>query len=180
LIVLDTLAPAERTAFVLHDMFAVPFEDVGLIVGRSPAAARQLASRARRRVHGASTDAAPGLVRQRELVEAFLAASRAGDFGALLEVLDPNAELRADPAVARMGAAELVRGATAVARVFAGRAEAARLALVNGVPGAVWAQGGQPRVVFSFAVADEKIASIAMLADPAYLAAADLEYLEAS
>jgi RNA polymerase sigma factor (sigma-70 family) len=179
LIVLDTLAPAERTAFVLHDMFGVPFEDVGLIVGRSPAAARQLASRARRRVRGAPAEADAADSRQREVVEAFLAASRAGDFQALLDLLDPDAELRADAAAAEMGAAELVRGAHGVAKTFAGRARAARLALVDGVPGLVWAQGGQPRVAFAFAFADGKISSITLRADPGHLSELDLEFLSA-
>jgi RNA polymerase sigma factor (sigma-70 family) len=182
LIVLDTLAPAERTAFVLHDMFGVPFEDVGAIVGRSPAAARQLASRARRRVRGASAEGDASISRQRQVVEAFLAASRAGDFDALLELLDPDAELRSDAAALQMGgvAPELVRGAAAVAETFAGRARAARVALIDGVPGLVWAQGGQPRVVFSFAMQDGKIAGIALLADPEYLGGIDLEYLDPS
>src|SRR5438067_1495687 len=118
LVVLDTLAPAERVAFVLHDVFAVPFEEIAAIVGRSPAAARQLASRARRRVRGAATAPDADLTRQREVVDAFLAASRAGDFDALLAVLDPDVVLRADRAAVQAGAAREVRGAAAVAHTF--------------------------------------------------------------
>jgi RNA polymerase sigma factor (sigma-70 family) len=179
LIVLDTLAPAERTAFVLHDMFAVPFEDIGPIVGRSAAAARQLASRARRRVRGASPEADPGLTRQRELVAAFLAASRAGDFQALLDLLDPGAEARTDAAAAAIGTAVLARGGVAVASAFSGRAQAARLALIDGLPGAVWAQGGEVRVLFRFAISAGRIRSISLVADPAELQSAEVEYLSA-
>src|SRR5712692_3270342 len=122
LLVLETLAPAERLAFVLHDMFAVPFDEIAPMVGRSPAAARQLASRARRRVQGAATVPDTDRVRQREVVGAFLAASRGGDFAALLALLDPDVGLRADPEAVRVGAAKEVRGATAVANTFSGRA----------------------------------------------------------
>src|SRR4051794_17803811 len=177
LVVLDTLAPAERLAFVLHDLFDVPFDEIAPIVGRSPAAARQLASRARRRVQGAEADdAGPG--RRREVVTAFLAASRNGEFGALLELLDPEAVLRADPAAVRMGAAAEVRGAAAVASTFSGRARAARAALVDGVPGAVWAVGGRPTVVFAFAIEDGRVSAIELLADPDRLAAFDVQFLE--
>jgi RNA polymerase sigma-70 factor, ECF subfamily len=170
LVVLDTLAPAERVAFVLHDLFGVPFEDIAPVVGRSPAATRQLASRARRRVQGASTQADVDRTRQREVVRAFLAASRGGDFGALLALLDPDVVLRADGAAQRMGAAAEVRGAPAVAETFKGRAQAARLALVDGAAGAVWSQGGTPRVVFAFTTAGSRIVAIDLLADPARLA----------
>src|SRR5436305_2614807 len=144
LVVLDTLAPAERLAFVLHDMFAVPFDEIAPIVGRSPAAARQLASRARRRVQGpaAAPDADPG--RQREVVDAFLAASRGGDFDALLALLDPDVVLRADGTAVRAGAPGEARGAVAVAGTFSGRARVAQPALVDGMAGAVWAPGGRP------------------------------------
>src|SRR2546425_4072347 len=143
LVVLETLAPAERLAFVLHDMFAVPFDEIATIVGRSPAAARQLASRARRRVQGAT---APDVdrARQRAVVDAFLAASRGGDFAALLAVLDPDVVLRADPTAGRMGATAEGRGAKAVAQAFKGRAQAAQPALVNGAAGLVWVAGGEP------------------------------------
>ncbi len=155
LVVLETLAPAERVAFVLHDMFDLPFDEIAPIVGRSAAAARQLASRARRRVQGATTTRGADVARQRQLVDAFLAASRGGDFAALLAdfaallaVLDPEVVLRADPAAVQMGAAAEVRGAQAVADTFKGRARAAQPALVNGAVGLVWYTGGQPHVVF--------------------------------
>ena len=166
LVVLETLAPAERVAFVLHDLFAVPFEEIAPIVGRSPTAARQLASRARRRVQGARTAPDPDLSRQREVVDAFLAASRGGDFAALLAVLDPDVVVRADGVAVRMGASREVLGAAAVAETFAGRARAAQPALVDGVPGLVWAQGGRPRVVFGFTIVDGRIVEIDMVADP--------------
>ena len=169
LVVLDTLTPAERLAFVLHDLFAVPFEEIAPIVDRSPAAARQLASRGRRRVQGAPPPDAD-LARQRAVVDAFLAASRQGDFEALLALLDPDVVLRADPAAVRTGAAAEVRGAAAVAGTFSGRAQTARPALVDGAPGAVWAPGGRPRVAFAFTVADGRILGIDLLADPERLA----------
>jgi RNA polymerase sigma factor (sigma-70 family) len=166
LVVLDALTPAERLAFVLHDMFAMPFEEIAPIVERSPAATRQLASRARRRVQQSNADPVSEVSRQREVVAAFLAASREGDFEALLAMLDPDIVLRADAAAARMGAASEVTGAAAVARTFSGRAAAARPALIDGAAGAVWAQGGKPRVVFAFAIARGKVTAIEMIADP--------------
>jgi RNA polymerase sigma factor (sigma-70 family) len=172
-VVLDTLTPAERLAFVLHDLFAVPFEEIAPILDRSPAAARQLASRARRRLQGApapDTDRA----RQRAVVDAFLAASREGDFEALVSLLHPDVVLRADQAAVRAGADREVRGAAAVAGTFSGRARAARPALVDGAPGAVWAPGGRPRVVFGFTVADGRIVAIDLLADPEHLDALEL------
>jgi len=178
LVVLETLAPAERVAFVLHDMFDLPFDEIAPIVGRSPAAARQLASRARRRVRGAATVPNADLTRQREVVEAFLAASRGGDFDALLAVLDPDVALRADPAAVRMGAAADVRGAKAVAETFAGRARAAQPALVNGAAGLVWAAGGRPRVVFGFTITSGKIVAIDLVADPERLRQLDLVVLD--
>jgi RNA polymerase sigma factor (sigma-70 family) len=177
LVVLDTLAPAERLAFVLHDMFGVPFEEIGPIVGRSPAAARQLASRGRRRVRGATAAPPADLARRREVVDAFLAASRGGDFEALLEVLDPDVVLRADGAAVRLGATREVRGAAAVAETFSGRARAARPALVDGVPGLVWASGGRPRVVFGFTITDGRIVEIEMVADPERIVQLDLSIL---
>jgi len=174
LVVLDTLTPAERLAFVLHDMFAMPFEEIAPIVDRTPAAARQLASRARRRVQGADTTPDTDLARRREVVQAFLAASRNGDLGALVAALDPDVVLRADPTVVRIGGEAEVRGAQAVAGFFSGRARAARLALINGVAGLVWAAGGRPRVVFSFTLTGEKITSIDLLGDPAVLGQLDL------
>ena len=174
LVVLDTLTPAERLAFVLHDMFAMPFEEIAPIVERSPAATRQLASRARRRVQGADTTPDADLTRRREIVQAFLAASRNGDLGALVAALDPDVLLRADHAAARMGAEAEVRGAAAVSAFFSGRARAARLVLINGVTGAAWMQGGRPRVVFSFTLDNGKITAIDLLGDPAVLSQLDL------
>jgi RNA polymerase sigma factor (sigma-70 family) len=173
LVVLDMLAPAERLAFVLHDMFAMPFDEIAPIVGRSPAAARQLASRARRRVQGAAPPDAD-LGRRREVVDAFLAASRRGDFDALLAVLDPEVVLRSDDAAVRTGASKEIRGAAAVAGTFSGRARAAQLAVIDGAPGAVWAPGGQPRVVFGFTMAAGKIVAIDLIADPERLSKLDL------
>jgi len=178
LVVLDMLAPAERLAFVLHDMFGVPFEEIAPIVERSPAAARQLASRARRRVRGTATVPEADLGRRRAVVDAFLAASRGGDFEALLAVLDPDVVLRADGAAVRLGASGEVRGAAAVADTFSGRARAAQPALVDGAPGLVWASGGRPRVVFDFTIADGKIFEIEMVADPERIGQLDLTVLE--
>ena len=177
LVVLETLAPAERLAFVLHDMFAMPFDEIAPIVKRSPAAARQLASRARRRVQGASAAPDPDHTRRRKVVDAFLAAARGGDFDALLALLDPDVVLRADPAAVRMGSAAEVLGAADVAATFSGRARTAQPALVNGAAGAVWAPGGRPRVVFAFTIEGEKIVQIEMLADPAHLGQIELAIL---
>ena len=170
LVVLETLTPAERLAFVLHDMFGVPFEEIGEIVDRSPAAARQLASRARRRVRGAAPTPDPDLRRQREVVDAFLAASRAGDFEALIAVLDPDVVFRIDTGgVAPPARAPLV-GAEAVARQILARgtplAPLARPALVNGGAGAVVNVGGKPFAVVSFTVRSGRIAEIDLVADP--------------
>ena len=174
LVVLDTLTPAERLAFVLHDMFAMPFEEIAPIVERSPAATRQLASRARRRVQGADTAPEADLIRRREVVQAFLAASQNGDLGALVAVLDPDVVVRADQAVVRTGAEPEVRGVDAVAAIFLGRAKAARLALINGVTGMVWAAGGRPRVVFNFTLSSGKITAIDLVGDPGTLEQLDL------
>lgn len=164
LVVLDRLTPAERVAFVLHDVFAVPFEEIAPIVARSPAAARQLASRARRRVQGASGVPEVDRDRQRAVVEAFLAAARGGDLGALLGLLDPEVVVRADPAAVALGAEPEVRGVEAVARRYLGRARGARLALVNGAVGAAWAPGGRPRVAFAFTVMGGRIVEVHLLA----------------
>ena len=175
LVVLETLTPAERLAFVLHDTFGVPFVEIAPIVGRSPAAARQLASRARNRVRGAGLAPETDLTRQREVVDAFLAASRGGDFGALLAVLDPEVVLRADYGAA--GASRLVRGASAVAGqalTYSRLAPFSRPALVNGAPGAVTAPGGVPRAVMGFTVAGGRIVEIDILADPERLRRLDL------
>ena len=184
LVVLETLAPAERVAFVLHDMFDLPFDEIAPIVGRSPTAARQLASRARRRVQGADTRTNAGHARRRKIVDAFLAASRSGNFDALLAVLDPNVVLRADSAAVRMAAARQavgapklapeLRGAPAVAESLSGRAEAAQPALINGAPGLIWAPGGQPRAAFTFTMARNKITRIDLIADPEHLRRLDV------
>jgi RNA polymerase sigma factor (sigma-70 family) len=177
LVVLETLAPAERLAFVLHDMFAVPFAAIAPIVGRSVTATRQLASCARRRVRGAAPVGNADRTRQRAVVDAFLAASRDGDFDALLALLDPDVVLRADCAAVQAGASSEVRGAPAVAKQFAGRARVAQKALVNGAAGLVWAPGGQPRVVFGFTIARGKIVAVDLVADPARLRQLDLVVL---
>jgi RNA polymerase sigma-70 factor (ECF subfamily) len=174
LVVLDTLTPAERLAFVLHDMFAMPFEEIAPIVERTPAATRQLASRARRRVQGADMVTDTDLTRRREVVQAFLAASRGGDLGALVAMLDPDVVLRADSAVVRIGAPAETHGAQAVAATFSGQAKAARLALIDGVAGLVWTSRGQPRVVFSFTLSGGKIIAIDLLGDPGVLGRLDV------
>ena len=176
LVVLETLTPAERVAFVLHDLFDLSFDEIAPIVGRSSAAARQLASRARRRVHGSPSRPETDRTRQREIVSAFLAASRGGDFTALLAVLDPDVVLRADAAAiqaatanASKGAPQFaheIHGAAAVAEIFKGRAQAARLAVLDGAVGAVFAPGGTPRVAFEFTIEGERIVGISVIADP--------------
>jgi RNA polymerase sigma factor (sigma-70 family) len=173
-VVLDTLTPAERLAFVLHDLFAVPFEEVAQVLGRSPAAARQLASRARRRLQGAAPDPEVDRARQRAVVAAFLAAARVGDFEALLALLDPDVVVRAD-------AGRVVRGARAVAEQalgFAGRARFAGLALVDGAPGLVVAPQGRPRIVLAFTVRGGKVMGLEVIADPGRLAGLDLALLD--
>jgi RNA polymerase sigma-70 factor (ECF subfamily) len=180
LVVLDTLPPAERLAFVLHDMFATPFEEIAPIVGRSPAAARQLASRARRRVQGAASAPEADLARQREVVDAFLAASRAGNFDALLAVLDPDVVLRADPAALPPGAPREIRGAADLAkRAITGGARAARPALVNGAVGVVVAPGGRLRMVLRFTIIGGRISEIDAVAEPERLRQLDLAILPA-
>ena len=170
LVVLDTLTPAERLAFVLHDMFDLPFGDIAPMVGRSPEAARQLASRARRRVKGAEVpEPDPDFERQREVVGAFLAAARGGDFDALVNVLDPNVILRAD--FGRRRRPEVVRGSAAVigqARIYAqiGKTAEVRRALVNGLPGGVVLVRGEPFAVMGFTVRDGRIVEIVAFQDP--------------
>jgi RNA polymerase sigma-70 factor, ECF subfamily len=172
LVVLDALTPAERLAFVLHDLFAVPFDDVAAILQRSPAAARQLASRARRRVQGADVDADPE--RERPVVDAFLAAARTGEFAPLVDLLDPDAVFRCDDvAVARGGAPRLV-GAGAVAEAFRGRAQAATSAMLDGVLGVVVAPGGKVLLVLEVAVDGGRIVEIDAVGDPDRLAALGL------
>jgi RNA polymerase sigma factor (sigma-70 family) len=180
LVVLDTLAPAERLAFVLHDLFAVPFDEIAPIVDRSPEATRQLASRARRRVQGERTAPDAGLDRQREVVDAFLAAARNGDFDALLAVLDPDVVVRADVGALAPGASRETRGAAAVARQalsFPGDGVLVRPALVNGVAGAITIRNGRPVAVGAFTVRGGKVVSLDILADPARLRRLDLTVL---
>jgi len=162
LIVLERLAPQERLAFVLHDMFDVPFDEIAAIVGRSPAAARQLASRARRRVRGAT--GGDDVERRLQVVGAFLAAARAGDFEGLLRLLAPDATISADSVAVASGSPRLVRGATAVAKVFAGRAQTAEVALIDGLPGLIWAPGGRPRVVWQFEISGGLVTQIVSIA----------------
>ena len=172
LVVLDTLTPAERLALVLHDMFAVPFEDIGRIVGRSSAATKQLASRARRRVRGSTPTPDADPARERQIVEAFLAASRAGDFEALLVVLDPDVVLRAD-AGARTDLSALVRGAAEVAGralMFRRLAYEQQIVSVNGGIGVLSLADGRPAALVAITVADGRIVEIDILADPARLA----------
>lgn len=176
LVVLETLSPAERLAFVLHDLFAVPFEDIAPIIGKSPAAARQIASRARRRIRGTPEPAGVDVARQKQVVSAFLTAAREADFSALLEVLDPEVVVRADAGAAAYGgpAAEVLEGAARVAQVFSGRAAAAKLVLVDGMPGLVWMRRGEPLIVFSFTVLDGRVAAIDLRGDTEYLENVDL------
>ena len=170
LVVLDTLSPAERLAFVLHDMFELPFEEIAHMVGRSPAAARQLASRARRRVRGSDLPGPdPDLARQRQVVDAFFTAARGGDFDALVGLLDPDVVLHADFGARRPGGPRVVRGPAAVARqALLGALPAARLhpALVNGAAGAVVTVRGRPLAVLGFTVTDGRIVEIDAIADP--------------
>lgn len=187
LIVLDTLAPAERLAFVLHDLFGVPFEEIASMVGRSPVAARQLASRARRRVRGGQSAVDGDIARERQVVDAFLAAARNGEFEHLLELLDPDAVLRADQAAIDGAAANAGRGAptlapelhgaATVAEAFAGRARAARPFLVDGAVGAAWTYRGDPLSVFAFTVVDGRVVEIHILGDRAHIEALDLRPL---
>ena len=191
LLVLDSLDPDERLAFVLHDLFGVPFGEIAPIVGRSADATRQLASRARRRLRGAPaagvvSTSTEDLARQRQLVDAFLAASREGDFDALLSLLDSGVVLRADPVAVRSAAARrsygapplnlVLRGGEQVARTFLGGAAAAQPALVDGSPGAVWAPGGRPRGVFVFTCRGGKIVELEVIADPRRIRALDLVF----
>ena len=206
MVVLETLTPSERLAFVLHDLFGVPFEEIAPIVERNPAATRQLASRARRRVRGGSPDAsrspkladaarpsAPNqtgqVARQREIVTAFLRASREGDFAGLLRLLDPGIVFRADVVAVAANRAQPnpsaprlepeIHGARKVAEVFSGKARAARAAIIDGVPGFVWAPGGRVRVAFVATFAGAQITSIAVVADPEQLREMDVALVDA-
>lgn len=165
LVVLQALAPAERVAFVLHDLFGLPFDEIAPIVGRTPVAARQLASRARRRVRGPARIPAADLAAQGRVVDAFLAASRDGDFAALLSVLDPEVVFRADPAAVRAGASGEARGADTVAKFFLGRATGTRPALVDGALGLVVAPRGRLFLVLRLAISGGKIVEIEAVAD---------------
>lgn len=181
LVVLDTLNPAERLAFVLHDMFGVPFGEIAPIVGRSPAAARQLASRARRRVRSEAPVADGDLRGQRAVIDAFVKASREGDFDALLAVLDPDVVVRADRGAVAPGTPRTVRGARAVAEVavsFSRLAPSARRALVNGAPGLVVVTQGRPFAVIGFTFTSLKIVEMDILADPERLSRIDLTALD--
>jgi RNA polymerase sigma factor (sigma-70 family) len=181
LVVLETLTPAERLAFVLHDLFAVPFDEIAPIVGRSPAAARQLASRARRRVQGPATVPEADVARQREVVEAFLAAARGGDFDGLLALLDPDVVLHVDPVAVPAGAPTEIHGAEAVAgqaRTFAGRARFARPALINGVVGTVVAPRGRLQLVQTFTVVDRKVVELEVIVDPERLERLEISVLD--
>jgi RNA polymerase sigma factor (sigma-70 family) len=188
LVVLDTLAPAERLAFVLHDMFGMSFEEIAPIVKRSPTAARQLASRARRRVQGNGASVDAETARQRVIVDAFLAASRKGDLQGLIAVLDPTAVMRADPAAVEgaaknqdRGAPALsaeIHGARAVSEVFAGRARVARAALIDGGLGATWAPGGVPRAIWTLTIVDDLIVEIEMFFDASHIEELQVELLE--
>src|SRR5215207_5898224 len=181
LVVLQMLSPAERLAFVLHDMFSVPFEEIAPVVGRSPTAARQLASRARRRVRGEAHVPDADLATQREVVDAFLAASRDGDFDTLLAVLDPDVVLRMDGGAVRAGLSREVRGARAVAEqtlTFSRLSPFVRPALVNGAAGVVVAPRGRPFSVMGFTIRGGKIVEIDILADPARLSRLDVSVFD--
>ncbi|WP_086838943.1 sigma-70 family RNA polymerase sigma factor [Amycolatopsis kentuckyensis] len=176
LVVLDALGPAERVAFVLHDMFAVPFDEIAPVIGKTPAATRQLASRARRRVKGGTTTDAD-LPRRRKVVEAFLAASRGGDFEALLSLLDPDVVLHADRFAGPSPAPIVLRGVESVRRgaiLASERARASELALVDGAPGLLMVREGRLAVVLAFQVDGDRITGIEVIADPARLAALEL------
>jgi Sigma-70, region 4 len=179
LVVLEELTPPERLAFVLHDMFAVPFDEIAPMVDRSPDAARQLASRARRRVRGSSSASVPSRARQREVVDAFFAASRGGDFDALVAVLDPDIVLRSDAGAGAPGTV-MVRGADAVAGralMFAGPERITRAALVNGAAGVVVLIEGKPFAVMGFTVRGDRVAEIDVLLDPERVRRLDLAFL---
>jgi RNA polymerase sigma-70 factor (ECF subfamily) len=177
LVVLDTLSPPERVAFVLHDVFGVSFEEIAPIIGKTAAASRQLGSRARRRVQGAGQAPSVSISRQRAVVDAFLAASREGDFAALLALLDPDVVLRGDAAAIAAGGPARLCGAHEVAQTFCGRAREAKPALIDGEAGLVWAPGGQPRVVFALRFDGDVITRIDMIADPAHVAGLELVIL---
>ncbi len=173
MIVLDTLGPAERVAFVMHDLFDIPFDQIAQVLGKSADATRQLASRARRRVRGISAN--EGARAREDIVRAFLDAAREGNFEELLRLLDPNAILRADATVVSFGAEPEANGAHAVAKTFAGRAQAAQFAMLDGEPGLVWRSGGQTRVAFTFTFEGNRITAINFLGDVQRLAQMRIE-----
>lgn len=173
LIVLDSLTPTERVAFVLHDMFAVPFEEIAPIVGRNATATRQLASRARRRVQHTDIEHEPDRLRQSKLVDAFLQAARRDDFAALVELLDPDVVLRSDAAAVSLGAVQEARGAQTIGSL-ARRARGVQPALIDGAPAAVGLHRGQPRIALLFTFSTDRIAAIEVVAEPDRLAALDL------
>jgi RNA polymerase sigma-70 factor (ECF subfamily) len=178
LVVLDTLSPAERLAFVLHDIFAMPFEEIARVVDREVPATRQLASRARRRVQGGAMVKDADLPASRQVVDAFLAAARGGDFNALLTVLDPEIVFRIDGATSPKGLSREVRGAQAVARQFKGRAQGFRMALVNGAVALIVAPRGHLFLVLNLTIRNGKIAEIEAVADKARLRQFDLAVLD--
>jgi RNA polymerase sigma factor (sigma-70 family) len=179
LVVLDTLSPPERVAFVLHDVFGVSFEEIAPVIGKTAAASRQLGSRARRRVQGTDHAAPASTSRQRAVVDAFLAASREGHFAALLALLDPDVVLSRDAATVALAAGPArVRGAHDVAQTFSGRARGAQPALIDGQAGLVWAPDGQPRVVFALHIDGDLITRIDVIADPGHLAGLQLVILD--
>jgi RNA polymerase sigma factor (sigma-70 family) len=178
LVVMNALTPAERLAFVLHDMFAMPFDEIAPIVERSPAATRQLASRARRRVQGATVPDGDW-VQKRRIITAFLAASRDGDFDALMGLLAPDVVLRADQAAVSAGASAEIRGAAAVADSFLGRMQVFQPALINGTAGAAaWSPGGRPRAVFAFTMDHDRITEIELIGDIERLRQLDVAILD--
>jgi RNA polymerase sigma-70 factor (ECF subfamily) len=176
--VLDLLAPAERVAFVLHDVFAVPFDEIGEILDRSPEAARQLASRGRRRLQGSTPAGGVDLVRQRAIVDAFLHAARGGDFDALMRLLHPDVVLQPDTAAVGMGSLRETRGADAVAAALSGGARGAQLAIVDGLTGFVWAPGGTLRGVVEFTIVDDRIVAIDVTGDPERIGRLDIVTLD--
>jgi RNA polymerase sigma-70 factor (ECF subfamily) len=179
LVVLDQLGPAERVAFVLHDVFGVPFDQIGVVLDRSPESARQLASRARRRVQSAASagDAADP-ARHRLVVEAFLRAARSGDFEGLLRLLHPEVVLEPDDAALRMGALRRTAGARDVAALLSGGAQAARLASIDGLAGFVWAPGGRIRGVVRFTISDGVIRRFDVIGEPDRIADLDIELVD--
>jgi RNA polymerase sigma-70 factor (ECF subfamily) len=178
IVVLDRLSPSERLAFVLHDLFGVPFEEIAGVLGRSEAATKMLASRARQKVQGSGELDAARPAPHREIVDAFLAASRQGEFEALVEMLHPDVVLRADGEAVRIGSPAFLLGARTVAAVFSGRATAARAVSIDGGIGMVWSVGGRPRVVWDFVIEGGKIVHIDMLATPDSLTLLQLNMLE--